>query len=121
MVMIGDAPGPSPTGRMSATARFGVTPRRNGSRVELFLSGEFDVAAVPRFRQALEDELNRGGRRVVVDLAELEFIDAAGIAELVGANRRAGTCEGALSIRSPQPTVRRVLDITGVLGSLQLS
>jgi len=113
-----DHTGPASAGSFP---RFDITPRRNGSRVELFLGGELDVAAVPTFREVLDDQLDLGGRRVVVDLAELEFIDAAGIAELVGAGRRAERIGGAVTIRSPQPAVRRALDITGVLSDLRLS
>jgi anti-anti-sigma factor len=87
----------------------------------LVLYGELDVAGVEQFRETLNRELNGGARRVVIDLSELEFIDAAGIAELVRAGRRAGVQGGDFSIRSPRPAVRRVLEITGVLDNLQVS
>jgi anti-sigma B factor antagonist len=104
-----------------APSHFGVTAKRSGQLVELFLNGELDVAAIEVLREALDCELARGARRVVVDLADLEFIDAAGIAELMAGCRRTTDHRGQFCIRLPQPPVRRVLAITGVLASLQRS
>jgi stage II sporulation protein AA (anti-sigma F factor antagonist) len=50
---------------------------------------------------------------VVLDLTALEFLDSTGLGVLIRANRDLREAGGALRVRSPQPQVRRVLDITG--------
>jgi anti-sigma B factor antagonist len=49
--------------------------------------------------------------RIIVDLAELEFIDASGIAALVRGRRHARSAGGDVLLAAPQRLVRRVLAI----------
>ena len=44
------------------------------------------------------------------DLAGLRFMDSAGIAVLLGATKRVER----VSLREPSPTVRRVVELTGL-------
>jgi anti-anti-sigma factor len=89
--------------------------------VELVLTGELDAAVVGHLRRTVESELaERGARRLIIDLAQLDFIDAAGIAGLTDGSRLARRRGKHFGIRSPQPAVRRAFDLTGVLPELQL-
>lgn len=69
--------------------------------VELRLRGELDVASGPALR-ALVEQLYEPGRVVVLDLAELEFADVAGLTALLALSpitndhhRRRGRARGA--------------------------
>jgi hypothetical protein len=50
-------------------------------------------------------------RPVIVDLAELEFIDASGVAALLRGRKHARNAGGDLLLAAPQRLVRRVLEI----------
>ena len=82
--------------------------------VRLALGGELDLAVV----DALDDrlvKLKRAGRRVRLDLAELEFIDSTGVHELILALADAGRDGWELEIDlHVSETVRRVIELTGV-------
>ncbi len=67
------------------TAHFSVD-RYNGVSI-VHLSGDLRVDGVPELSRALFDSLN-GEQLVVVDLAELNYIDSAGIATLVALYKR---------------------------------
>ena len=78
------------------------------------LRGELDVATAPILAEVLTTAMDGGARRLILDLVELGFIDAAGLGVIVGAVTRLQAGGGSLTIRSPSPMVRRILDITGL-------
>jgi anti-anti-sigma factor len=58
--------------------------------------------------------LHRGERRIVLDLARVSDIDAAGVGELVRLSNMAAGVRGVLLISRPTTHVRRLLDATGL-------
>jgi anti-sigma B factor antagonist len=78
------------------------------------LAGELDLGTSPEVARTLEGLIGNGARRVVVDLARLEFLDSSGINVLVSAARSMDGDGGALTLAAVQPLVRRVLDIAHV-------
>jgi anti-sigma B factor antagonist len=85
-----------------------------GKCAVLALRGELDVNGGPRLRDALVDAIGEGGRRVVVDLEGVDFIDSAGLGVLVGGLKRARTRDGDLVLVATGVSVRKVLEITGL-------
>jgi anti-anti-sigma factor len=73
-------------------------------------SGEIDLAN----RQEFKDVLDRCEGRVVVDLANVTFIDSSGIGVLVATRNRLIEQGGELRLRNPQDVPRRVLEVVGV-------
>jgi anti-anti-sigma factor len=62
--------------------------------------------------------LGRGQRAIVVDLARVPSIDAAGIGELVRAYNMTTAAEGVLRVVHASVWVRRLLESAGLLGLL---
>jgi len=85
--------------------------------VTLRPAGELDIASAPRLERALLDD-RAPGDRVVLDLAELEFIDSTGLRVIVRAVEASRTGGWELTLRQGPTAVRRVFEITGVLGAL---
>jgi anti-sigma B factor antagonist len=75
------------------------------------MSGELDLASSDRLSELLAD---LSDQTVVVDLAELTFIDSSGIAALVAAKDRLQTAGRELVLTRPQANVDRVLEMTGL-------
>ncbi|PZG03088.1 hypothetical protein C1I95_34030 [Micromonospora craterilacus] len=83
----------------------------------LGVAGEVDLATAPVLRDKLLTLLRDQGPAVlVVDLAGVTFLDCAGVSALVGVRNAAGKTGCQMRITRPQPFVRRVLEVTGLLG-----
>ena len=63
----------------------------------------------------LEAELNFDGvKEVNFDFAELEYISSAGLRILMTVQKAMTACGGAMSVKSPNATVKGIFDITGM-------
>jgi anti-sigma B factor antagonist len=81
-----------------------------GGYAVVALRGELDLMDAPAVAAGLEAVAAREPR-IIVDLAELEFIDASGIAALVRGRRHARNAGGDVLLAAPHRLVRRVLAI----------
>ncbi len=83
--------------------------------VTLALQGDIDVRTATTVKAdvaaALEDGLPD---LVVLDLAEVSFLDSAGIGFLVALNRQIEDAGAAMRLRHLQPRVERALAVTGL-------
>jgi anti-sigma B factor antagonist len=86
----------------------------------LRLQGELDLATACDLRQVYEvvECGLRPGVSVVVDLAELRFVDAAGLGALVRLRNRVRSAGADLTVVGPSPQVRRIFDHAGLGGIL---
>jgi anti-anti-sigma factor len=80
-------------------------------------TGELDIGSAPRLERALL-EGRRPGDTVILDLSRLEFIDSTGMRVIVEAVDAARRDRWDLRLRHGPPAVRRVFEISGVLGAL---
>ncbi len=80
------------------------------------MRGEIDAIAIPSLSGCLDDAISAGHRQVVLDMAEVSFIDSVGLAAIVAAHKRLTAHGGTLSVRRPTAHVRKLLDITGLTG-----
>lgn len=88
-------------------------------RVEIIASGEIDMDSAPRLGAVVTDLLRHERlSSIEVNLAAVPFMDSCGINTLIGCLSRAHDSHRQLRVSHPQPSVRRVLDVTGVLGLL---
>ena len=78
------------------------------------LQGELTMHTAADLRQAVIDLTADGHHHLVVDLARMELIDAAGLGALVGGLKRVRQQGGDLVLQSPQPAADRVLRMTGL-------
>lgn len=77
------------------------------------LRGELDVATVPELDEALRRAIDEGRTAIVVDLLELTFLDSTGLMVLLNGLRRVMRQDGRLVLACTNPTVLRLLDVTG--------
>lgn len=87
----------------------------------LVLRGELDPHTAPRLRGEIDRALGAGRVNLVLDLAGLSFIDSSGLRVIISAHKDSSERDGHLVLRSPSPTARRLLDITGLLDHIEIS
>jgi anti-sigma B factor antagonist len=89
----------------------------SSSSVVVRLIGEFDMADEHAFSTVVTDGVVSGGcPRVRLDCARLTFIDSMGLRGLIRAKKKAGALGVRLVISGLQPSVRKVLEITDLVG-----
>ncbi len=88
----------------------------------LRLPHRLDGSSVPAVRAALDAAVDLGihggvdggGADVVVEMADVEWIDLTGLGLLVGANERLRRHGHQLVLLDPPPRLRRVLAVSGL-------
>ena len=78
-------------------------------------SGELDLASAPTLWAALARVLRGDDRAVVMDLSRLTFSDCAGLRPIRRAVRQAAQSGTMVELRDAVPSVRRVLELTGLV------
>ncbi|WP_433789421.1 STAS domain-containing protein [Actinoplanes sp. CA-252034] len=83
------------------------------------VAGEIDLSTVDMLRAKLLNVLSAlHPDRIEVDLAGVTFLDCSGLTVLIVAGNAAARTGCQLRIMNPQPLVRRVLDLAGLLDVL---
>ena len=92
---------------------------RDGCAV-LAVSGEVDVATVPRLREQLHGLVAQGSNKIIVNLDAVDFLDSTGLGVLVGALKRVRSNDGDLYLVCTQARIRKVFEVTGLTKVFQL-
>ncbi len=79
----------------------------------LVLHGELDIATAPELVEILH-RMRRQRHAVVLDLAEITFMDSTGLTTLMDAHLAAEGTGWSFEIRRASQAVRRVFDLAGV-------
>ena len=87
-----------------------------GGRTVVWLSGEYDIATVGDLAKVLAGAIALGDADLVVDLAEVEFIDAATIGLLIRARNFLRPRSRQLTLRNPSRCAQRIIDVCGLAG-----
>ena len=115
-----EADRPSDGGALgSRELEFRVSSERSNGTCVVCVSGEVDLYAAPRLENELKDAIRSGAKHLLVDLSEVPFIDSSGLGVLLGAARKIGRENFALT--GVQPQVARVLLTTGGSWLLKVS
>jgi anti-sigma B factor antagonist len=77
----------------------------------LHVSGELDLATAPRLEEAVASAGHAAP--IVIDLSGCTFLDSAGMRSLVNASRSTRP-EGRVHLVTTDPSILRVLEITGI-------
>jgi anti-sigma B factor antagonist len=92
-----------------------VRTARLDERTQLVaLAGELDLYSADAFRGALDDALEDGATRLVIDLSEVDFIDSVALGVLANAMKRLRAAGGGLAVISGNQQIVRVFEITGL-------
>jgi len=81
--------------------------------VRLLVAGELDLGSAPRLHGALARALPAATRRLDLDLAEVDFVDASGLGALVWCRQRVLATGAACQVVAASPAVERLLRLTG--------
>jgi anti-anti-sigma factor len=77
------------------------------------VGGDIDMMTVSRLRDCLAAVVKKHPERLIIDLAAVGFLDTSAIHAFIQV-RHALPAGCPVVLRSPQPIVRRVLELTGL-------
>jgi anti-sigma B factor antagonist len=93
---------------------FACASDRRGDTIHLRPAGELDMASVPLLEARLRDALDGGGRRLVLDLRELDFMDSTGLTLLARWSLGARQDGYALALVPGGERIQRLFELTGM-------
>ena len=86
----------------------------------LMLHGDFDVRSTWEVRTAIYDHLEGLDEDIVVDLGDVENIDATALRVLAVATRQAWLNGHHLTVRNCGPAVRRMMHLTRLARAIEV-
>lgn len=78
------------------------------------IEGRLTASGAPQLRNAVSDLIEAGTPRIVVELAQTEFVDSSGLGALIGGLKSARLAGGDLRIAAVPTGVRSVLRLTNL-------
>ncbi|TMR19934.1 STAS domain-containing protein [Nonomuraea turkmeniaca] len=87
----------------------------------IHLSGEINLFTSAALRRQLLNELDHSSSLLILDLSQVTFCDAGGLAVLIGIQRRARAQGITLALTAPRPYMSRLLRLTGLDRSLRVA
>lgn len=104
----------------SSLSSFAVGVDFVGHDVVVAVRGEVDILTAPELGAIVDAVLDLGHQSVVLDLAELDFMDASGLRVIARAARVLRPSGSVMTVRSPSAMVRRLLDLVGLAEVVRL-
>lgn len=92
---------------------FTSTQAANGSLV-VRCQGRLNMITAPELRDLVGESVTAGKTRIVVDLADVDFMDSTGLGALVAALKQTRQAGGDLRIASPGTQVSMVLKLSNI-------
>jgi anti-anti-sigma factor len=77
------------------------------------LSGRIDAAAAPKMAEQVRAALAEGGRRLVLDFAQVSFLSSSGLRMLLLLARELKTLHGHMHLCALPPQIAEVFELTG--------
>lgn len=102
-------PGPEPL-------RCAIEPERDAVRVRP--AGSLDMVTAPELRAQVDELLEAGFRRVILDLSELEFMDSTGLRLMLSLDADARRDGFSIALVPGPSAVQRVFEVTGTEAAL---
>src|SRR5579863_1219196 len=91
----------------------GLTMQQQENGV-VVVAGELSLAEAPILERHLADVLATASSTIVVDLADVEFIDSTGLSVLVRAQQQASERGVEFGVQNPRAQAHRLLSLTGL-------
>ena len=84
-----------------------------GAVALMTLKGELDAHSSPILEPLFIDLVNVGARSLVIDMTDVDFVDSSGLRALILARSQFDSSE-PITLRSPQKSTTRLLEISGL-------
>jgi anti-sigma B factor antagonist len=105
-------PMPAAHDAFGGVSEFHIDDERRDETAALSVHGELDLHEAPELQERIAAAIDRGAKLIVVDLTHVTFIDSMALGVLLGAVRELGLRGGSLRLVVPNPSLRRIFEIS---------
>lgn len=99
-------------GQDTSDVRLDRAPAPSRDVVVLDLAGELDMVVSARLRSLIQEAIAERPRLLVVDMADVGFVDSTILRELLRAREAMEAAGGRIVVAGVQPAVRRLFELT---------
>ncbi len=89
-----------------------IDSKLEGDRATLILTGELDIATVPRLEAAVAAALSAQPREMTLDLRPLSFLDSSGLRQFILLHERSQREGWRLLLIKPAPPALSIFQVT---------
>lgn len=89
-----------------------VSVERRGPATVVKLSGSAHMVVSSALRDRLVGLVDENTRELVLDLADLEFINSVGLGAIIAAHLRCRRHNGVVKVVAPRPAIHEILQVT---------
>lgn len=86
----------------------------NGTVTRVRLAGDLELSTMAALDPVVDQVLSTEPVTVLLDLSDLTFCDARGLAGLLSVRRRLGAAGSRLTLTGARPPLRRLLEVTSL-------
>ncbi len=99
-----------------------INVQRDASRSIVHVSGDIDLNSSPKLRETILDLFQKRGQdKVIINLAEVQYVDSSGIASLVEGLQEARKKNGRFILVGLNDGPRHVLELTRLLNVFEIA
>jgi anti-anti-sigma factor len=113
-------PSPSPGADVASPLSLGIRIVQYDDEAVVAVDGELDIATASTLQREIEPLWARPVNVLTLDLEGVEFMDSSGLRALNELRTTATDRNVTFALFGVQPTVRRVLDVTGMASVFEL-
>lgn len=97
-----------------------ISVRHEPEETVVALAGEIDIHTVSRLVTTVEESLEHGSSRLLLDMGKVTFCDSQGLGTLVVLSRTATRARSSLVLTNVGPFLDRLLEVTGLRHSFTI-
>ncbi len=94
------------------TLRIETSLRHENDIPVLDVTGEIDIYTTPQFKEAVSAAIDQNKPAIVINMANVTYMDSSGFGTLLSATKRLRPLDGALYLSGCNEAIQRMLQIT---------
>lgn len=94
------------------TLRIETSLRHEDDIPVLDVTGEIDIYTTPQFKEAVSAAIDENKPAIVINMANVTYMDSSGFGTLLSATKRLRPLDGALYLSGCNEAIQRMLQIT---------
>lgn len=89
-----------------------ISVRKADSTLVVSVEGRLDTLTANEFRTRIEELLDQGGLKIILDLGKLQYVSSAGLRSILIGAKKAKMSGGGLCCCALQPLVSQVFEVS---------